>query len=58
MSQPAVRKTSYSEVPADDVARFFAAGYKLAAGETLLEHDYFYDPAKGVFVFKLTTAAA
>jgi len=48
-------KTSYSEVPAADVARFFVQGYKLAEGERLAGHEYFYDPAKGVFVFKLTT---
>jgi hypothetical protein len=51
-------KTSYSEVPADDVARFFVNGYRLQDGERLAGHEYFYDPAKGVFVFKLITASA
>lgn len=51
-------KTSYSEVPAADVARFFVQGYKLAEGERLAGHEFFYDPAKGVFVFKLITEAA
>lgn len=51
-------KTSYSEVSAADVARFFVQGYKLNPGERLAGHEFFYDPAKGVFVFKLTTEAA
>ena len=48
-------KTSYS---AADVARFFVQGYKLAEGERLAGHEFFYDPAKGVLVFKLITEAA
>lgn len=48
-------KTSYSEVPAADVAKWFVDGYKLPAGERLASSDFFYDPAKGVFVFKLIT---
>ncbi|MNY54238.1 hypothetical protein D3C86_1900830 [compost metagenome] len=51
-------KTSYSEVSADDVARFFVQGYKLNPGERLAGHEYFFDATKGVFVFKLTTEAS
>lgn len=50
-------KTNYSEVTVEDVARYFVAGYDLK-GEKLLQSDYFYDPHKGVFVFKLVTEAA
>lgn len=51
-------KTSYSEVPAADVARFFVQGYNLPEGERLAGHEYFFDAAKGVFVFKLITEQA
>ena len=46
---------NYSEVPVADVAAFFVAGYKMNEGETLVGHSFFYDPTKGVFVFKLIT---
>ncbi|MNZ14599.1 hypothetical protein D3C78_315270 [compost metagenome] len=52
------RKTSYSEVSADDVAKYFVQGYNLPVGERLAGHEFFYDPAKGVFVFKLITEAS
>lgn len=48
-------KTSYSEVPAADVAAWFVNGYKLQEGERLTGHEFFYDAHKGVFVFKLIT---
>lgn len=46
---------NYSEVPVADVAAFFVAGYQMKDGETLVGHSFFYDPTKGVFVFKLIT---
>lgn len=48
-------KTSYSEVTATDVAKYFVQGYRLPEGERLTGHEFFYDSAKGMFVFKLTT---
>lgn len=48
-------KINYSEVAAADVADFFVKGYQFKEGETLKSWAHFYDPAKGVFVFKLVT---
>ena len=46
---------NYSEVPVADVADFFVKGYQFKEGERLMGWTHFYDPAKGVFVFKLVT---
>lgn len=51
-------KTSFYEAPAADVAGFFVNGYRLQDGERLVRHEYFFDPTKGVFVFKLVTETA
>jgi len=46
---------SFSEVPVGDVAAFFVKGYAFEDGVQLLAAEHYYDPHRGVFVFKLTT---
>lgn len=44
---------SWNVVDADEVAKYFAEGYKLPDGQTLAGHEYYFDAAKGKFVFCL-----
>lgn len=48
-------QTNYSEVPVADVAAFFVGGYKFPDGTVMVQSEHFYDPAKGVFIFKMIT---
>ena len=43
----------YSEHEISDVLNYFAKGFKFSAGEKLRDYSFFYDPNKGVVVFKL-----
>lgn len=52
MATPKI-ETRFSEVPAADVAAFFVGGYTFEEGASLRESTFYYDPAKGMFVFKL-----
>lgn len=47
-------QTEWNQVSAADVVAFFVQGYQLKPGERLAGHEYFYDAAKGQFLFKLT----
>lgn len=57
MATPKI-ETRFSEVPVADVAAFFAGGYTLEEGASLLESTFYYDPTRGVFVFKLMVERA
>jgi len=50
-----VATTQYQEVKADDVMSFYARSFKAPDGQTMTRADWFYDQAKGVVVFKVTT---
>lgn len=43
----------YIEVKAGDVASYFVKDFEFKDGSELRSYDWFFDPAKGVFVFKL-----
>lgn len=44
---------SYSEVPLDDVIKFFFKGYRPKEGETLKLDDWVIDQVKGKVIFKI-----
>lgn len=51
-------EVKFSEVPVADVAAFFVQGYRLEEGERIVRHEHYYDPHKGVCVFKLMVERA
>lgn len=57
MTTPKI-EARFSEVPAADVASFFVGGYTFEEGVSLLGSTFYYDPAKGMFVFKLMVERA
>jgi hypothetical protein len=54
-------QSEYQEVPVDTVMRHFAQGFKARKGREIPPYDWtrewFYDPKKGVVIFKITTRA-
>ena len=57
MTTPKI-ETRFSEVPAADVASFFVGGYTFEEGVSLRDSTFYYDPTKGVFVFKMMVERA
>lgn len=43
----------YIEKEADVVARYFKDGFANRKGEVITNWEYFYDPVKKTFIFKL-----
>ena len=43
----------YHEVSALNVVKYFIKDYEFSGGSELIGYDWFYDPVKGVFIFKL-----
>ena len=56
MSTPGY-KYEWTDVSLDDVLKFFATGFELKDGSTLVEHKAFVDTAKNRVVLRLTVQA-
>lgn len=52
MKKPDI-EIKYEEASLDEVATFFVEAYKFPRAHELVKHEFFFDPVKGVFVFKL-----
>lgn len=53
-------ETHIVKVSAQEVAQYYAKDFKPSKGRKLIEYmpiEWFYDPAKGVFIFHMTTEA-